>query len=110
VLFKLLGAPFSLPAAGLKFIFQTIADLTDQELNDDTVVRDQLLLLQLRLEEGDIEEDDFAEQETELLARLREIRARKRSDIEQEAADEIPAEANVEARRRVIVETPFDDL
>jgi hypothetical protein len=73
-------------------------------------VRDQLLLLQLRLEEGEIEEDDFAVQEADLLARLREIRARKRWEIEQTAAEEIPAEANVEARRRVIVETPFDDL
>jgi hypothetical protein len=109
VLFKLLGAPFSLPAAGLRFLFQQVADLADHELNDDTVVRDQLLLLQLRLEEGDIEEDDFAEQEAELLARLREIRARKRWEIEQVAAEELPAEANVEARRRVIVETPFDD-
>jgi len=93
----------------MKFIFQQIADLADQELNDDTVVREQLLLLQLQLEEGDIEEADFIEQEAELLARLREIRARKRSEIEQVAAEEIPAEANVEARRRVIVETPFDD-
>ena len=109
MLFKLLGAPFSLPAAGIKFIFQQVADLADQELNDDTVVREQLLLLQLQLEEGDIEEADFIEQEAELLARLREIRARKRSEIEQVAAEEIPAEANVEARRRVIVETPFDD-
>ncbi len=109
MLFKLLGAPFSLPAAGIKFIFQQIADLADQEMDDATVVREQLLLLQLQLEEGDIEEDDFAEQEAVLMARLREIRARKRSEIEQAAADELPAEANVEARRRVIVETPFDD-
>jgi hypothetical protein len=109
VLFKLLGLPLSLPMAGMKFLFQQVADMADQELNDDTVVREQLLLLQLQLEEGDIEEDDFAEQEAVLLARLREIRARKRWESEQAAADEIPAEANVEARRRVVVETPFDE-
>jgi len=109
VLFKLLGAPFSLPAAGIKFIFQQVADLADQELNDDSVVREQLLLLQLQLEEGDIDEDDFVEQEAALMLRLRDIKARKRSEIEQIPADEMPVEANVEARRRVIVETPFDD-
>src|SRR5437762_1177663 len=110
MLFKLLDAPFSLPRAGMKFLFQQVADLADQELNDDNDVREQLLLLQLQLEEGDIEEDDFAEQEAVLLARLREIRARKRWEIEQTAAADVPAEANVEARRRVVVETPFDDL
>jgi predicted GNAT family acetyltransferase len=109
MLFKLLGLPFSLPMAGMKFVFQQVADLADQELDDDTVVREQLLLLQLQLEEGDIEEDDFAEQEAAIMVRLREIKARKRSEIEQMAADEIPVEANVEARRRVVVETPFDD-
>ena len=56
-------------------------------------MREQLLLLQLRLEEGDIEEDDFAVQEAELLARLREIRARKRSELEQTAADGCAPEA-----------------
>jgi hypothetical protein len=63
----------------------------------------------VQLEEGDIDEDDFVEQEAALMVRLREIKARKRSEIEQMAADELPVEANVEARRRVIVETPFDD-
>jgi hypothetical protein len=109
VLFKLLGAPFSLPAAGMKFVFRQIADLADQELNDDTVVRDQLLLLQVQLEEGDIEEDEYVEREAELLARLREIKARKRQEMEQISADEMPVEANVDARRRVVIETPFDD-
>jgi hypothetical protein len=109
VLFKLLTAPFSLPMAGIKFVFKQVADLADQELDDDTVVREQLLLLQVQLEEGDIDEDDFVEQEAALMVRLREIKARKRSEIEQMAADELPVEANVEARRRVIVETPFDD-
>ena len=109
MLFKLLGAPITLPIAGMKFVFQQIADLADQELNDESVVREQLLLLQLQLEEGDIDEDEFPEREAELLARLRDIKARKRAELEQTGQDELPAEANVEARRRVVVETPFDE-
>jgi hypothetical protein len=104
VLFKLLGAPFTLPLAGMKFVFQQVADLADQELNDESVQREQLLLLQVQLEDGDIDEDEFAEREAELLARLREIKERKRAE-----AEAIPAEANVEARRRVVVETPFEE-
>ena len=104
MLFKLLGAPFTLPISGMKFVFQQVADLADQELNDESVLREHLLLLQVQLEEGDIEEDEFAEREAELLARLREIKERKRAE-----AEAISAEANVDARRRVIIETPFDE-
>jgi hypothetical protein len=110
VLFKLLGAPLGLPLAGVKFVFRQLADLADQELNDEGVVREQYLLLQVRLEEGDIDEEEYAEQEAALLARLREIKARKRAEIEQVAADEVPVEANVRARRRVVIETPFDNV
>lgn len=109
MLFKLLGAPFTLPMAGMKFVFQQVADLADQELNDEGSVREQLLLLQVQLEEGDIEEDEFAEREAELLARMRQIKERKRAEAEQTSAEELPAEANVKAKRRVIVETPFDE-
>ena len=75
MLFKLLGAPFTLPVAGLKFVLQQVADLADQELDDEPRLREQLLLLQVQLEDGDIDEDEFAEREADLLARLREIRA-----------------------------------
>jgi cytochrome c-type biogenesis protein CcmH/NrfG len=109
MLFKLLSAPFTLPMAGVKFAFQQIADMAEQELNDDAVLREQLILLQVQLEEGDIDEEEFGEREAELMSRLREIKARRRADLEQAAVDELPAEANVEARRKVIVETPFDE-
>ena len=104
MLFKLLGAPFTLPMSGIKYVFQTVADLADQELNDEGTLREQLLLLQVQLEDGDIDEDDFAEREADLLARMRAIKERKSAET---AA--IPIEADVEATRRVIVETPFDE-
>jgi len=104
MLFKLLGAPFTLPMAGIKYVFQTVADLADQELYDEGSLRDQLLLLQVQLEDGDIDEDDFAEREADLLARMREIKERKLA-----AAATIPVEADIEATRRVVIETPFDE-
>jgi Gas vesicle protein G len=105
MLFKLLGAPVTLPAAGLKFVLQQIADLADAELHDETTVRDQLLLLQVQLEEGDIDEDEYREREAELMQRLREIRARLREQQD----EDLPAEAEVTARRRAVIETPFDE-
>jgi len=109
VLFKLLGAPFTLPGAGMKFIFNQLAELADQELDDERVLREDLLLLQVQYEDGDIDDDDYAEREAALMVRLREVKARKRAQIEQVLIDELPAEANVEARRRMVVETPFDE-
>ena len=104
MLFKLLVAPFTLPLAGMKFVFQQVADLADQELNDEGVVREQLLLLQVQLEEGDIAEDEYAAREAELFGRLRDIKARRRA-----AAEATPAEEDVDAQRRIIVETSFDE-
>jgi hypothetical protein len=105
MLFKLLGAPVTLPGAGLKFILQQIADLADAELYDEATVCDQLLLLQVQLDDGDIDEDEYREREAELMQRLREVKARKRAQQDQE----LPPEADVTARRRFIVETPFDE-
>lgn len=105
MLFKLLGAPFTLPMAGMRFVFNTVADLADQELYDPSVVHEQLMLLQIQLEEGDIDEEEYGEREAELMARLRDIKARQQ-EAQQQAT---PVEADVEARRTVVVETPFDE-
>ncbi len=104
---KLLGAPFTLPMAGMKFVFQQFADLADQELNDEGTLREQLLLLQVQLEEGDIDDDEFAEREADLLGRLRLIKERRMAAAAELA--ETPAEAQFDARRRLIVETPLDE-
>jgi Gas vesicle protein G len=108
MLFKLLGLPLTLPVSGMKFIFQQVADLADHELYDPSVVHEQLMLLQVQLEDGDIDEDEYVEREAELLARLREIKQRQQERRSADAQD-VPVEANVDAQRRVIVETPFDE-
>jgi hypothetical protein len=109
MLFKLLTAPFNLPGAGIKFIFNQIAELAEQELDDERVLREELLLLQVQVEDGDIDDAEYVEREAALMVRLREIKARKRAQAEQVPVDELPAEANVGARRRMVVETPFDE-
>ena len=93
----------------MKFIFNQLAELADQELDDERVLREDLLLLQVQYEDGDIDDDEYAEREAALMVRLREVKARKRAQVEQVPIDELPAEANVEARRRMVVETPFDE-
>jgi len=63
---------------GIKFVLSKIVDAVDSQLNDDTVLREELLAAQMRLELGEISEKEFATTEADLLARLREIRERQR--------------------------------
>ena len=99
MLFKLLGLPLTLPAAGVKWVFNTVLEQAENEYYDDAPVKEMLLLLNMQLEEGEISEEDFAEQEQVLFARLREIREhreeqrremlRQRAEAEDEGVVEI---------------------
>ena len=65
------------PVSGFKFILGQIQKMADQELNDDTVIKEQLLELQMRLELEEISEADYQEREAELFARLRALKTRQ---------------------------------
>jgi uncharacterized membrane protein len=75
MLLKLLLAPLTAPVAGVKFVFNTIGDMADRELYDEERIREDLLLLQVRLDDGEIAEDEYTEAEAEIMARLRAARA-----------------------------------
>jgi hypothetical protein len=46
----------------------------EEELTDDTQVKEDLMRLQLELEAGDIDDDEYLVQEAAIMARLREVR------------------------------------
>jgi Gas vesicle protein G len=62
---------------GLRFVFDKIAAAVDTELDDDAAFREQLLAAQMRVELGEMSEQEFAAFEAVILARLREIRDRR---------------------------------
>ncbi len=66
-----------LPVDGFKFILRQIQNVVDRELNDDTVIKSQLLELQMRLELEEITEEEYKTAETDLFARLRAIKQRQ---------------------------------
>ena len=66
----------SLLVGGLRFVFDKLAQAVDAELHDDARLREELLAAQMRLELGEITEEEFAEAEADLLRRIREVRAR----------------------------------
>jgi len=65
------------PVSGFKFILGQIQKMADQELNDDTVIKEQLLELQMRLELDEITDAEYQEREAELFARLRALKTRQ---------------------------------
>jgi hypothetical protein len=75
MLTQLLTAPVSLPFAGFRFVLERIRDVVEQELYDPARIREELLLLQLRLEEGELDEEEYRAAEAEIIERLRAARA-----------------------------------
>jgi hypothetical protein len=71
------------PLSGLRFILGQIGKFVDRELNDETVIKDQLLELLMRLELEEISEEEFREREQELFARLRTIKERQLEMLDQ---------------------------
>lgn len=74
------------PVSGFKFILNQIQKMADQELNDDTVIKEQLLELQMRLELEEISDEEYQEREAELFARLRALKTRQLELLHQAAA------------------------
>jgi hypothetical protein len=58
---------------GVKFVLTKVAAAVEQELNDDTVLREQLLTAQMQLELGELTQEEFDAVEARVLTRLREI-------------------------------------
>jgi len=65
------------PISGFKFILRTLARAAEEQYTDDTPIKERLLELQTLLEEGEISEEEYVEQEREVLAQLREIQNRR---------------------------------
>src|SRR5205823_5657031 len=89
ILFKLLALPLTAPMAGVRYCIEKVVEYAEHELNDEEPVREQLLELQIELEEGRVTEDEYTEREAVILARLREIRERRR-ELAREAAEASP--------------------
>ncbi len=70
----LLFWPVTGPAFLTEFSLGKVADVVREELTDDSAVKTELYELQLRLELGDIGEDEYAAEEARIMQRLRDIR------------------------------------
>ena len=103
ILFKLLALPITAPMAGVRFCIEKVVEYAEHELNDEEPVREQLLELQIELEDGRVSEDEYVEREAVILARLREIRERRKQLAREEAEASAPADGE---KRTVVIEVP----
>lgn len=67
---RLLLAPLTAPLDGIVWIGEQILERAEAELDDKENLNKRLLALQLAYDMGDISEEDFQEQEEELLQQI----------------------------------------
>lgn len=75
LLTNLLFFPVAGPVAGIKWSLGKVQQVVEEELTDDTPVRQDLMELQMQLELGDIDDAEYVRREAEIMQRLREVRA-----------------------------------
>ena len=66
------------PITGFQFILRTLARVAEEQYTDDAPLKESLLELQMKLETGDLTEEQYVEEEARILRALREIQNRKR--------------------------------
>ena len=69
----LLLAPFS----GFNFIMRTLLKVAEEQWTDDAPLKEQLLELQVQLDSGEINEEQYLEAEASILKAIREVQRRK---------------------------------
>lgn len=89
----ILMLPFKLPVAGFNWVMRQIQTMADEELMNDQPWKERLIELQMMLEVGDINDEDYKVEEAIVFLKLREIRAR-REEITRDAAERRGGEAS----------------
>jgi hypothetical protein len=69
--------PLKAPVAAFEWIMKQIQTMANEELLNDQPWKERLIELQMRLELGEISEEEYAVEEAQVFRALREIRARK---------------------------------
>ena len=79
----------SLLIGSIRFVLEKVAAAAEAEAQDDSALREQLLEAQMQLELGEMSEEEFAEVERAILARIREIKSAQRGALTMTPGDRI---------------------
>src|SRR3954464_13782225 len=67
--------PVTGPVGATKWSLNQVMKIVEEELTDDTAVKQDFMALQMKLELGEIDDEEYAVQEANIMTRLREVRA-----------------------------------
>jgi hypothetical protein len=79
----------SLLIGSLRFVLDKVVQAAEAEAQDDSALRDQLLEAQMRLELGEITEDEFVAIESDVIAAIRKIKGGHQGPISMSPQDKI---------------------
>jgi hypothetical protein len=79
----------SLLICSLRFVLDKVVQAAEAEAQDDSALRDQLLEAQMRLELGEITEDEFVAIERDVIAAIRRIKGGSQGPISMSPQDKI---------------------
>lgn len=74
LLTNILLAPFLAPINGTMWTLDKVDRAVREELTDDSTVKNDYMELQMKLELGEIDDDEYLIREAEIMRRLREVR------------------------------------
>ena len=74
LLSNILFFPVTGPVAGIRWALSKVQAVVEEELTDDSAVKQELMELQMQLELGDIDDAEYVRREAALMHRLREVR------------------------------------
>jgi hypothetical protein len=79
----------SMLIGSIRFVLDKVIAAAESELQDDSALRDRLLEAQMRLELGEISDEEFGEIERDVLMAIREIKGRQQGPISMSPDDKI---------------------
>lgn len=74
LLSKILLSPFMGPVWGTQWTLEKVERAVKEELSDDTAVKNDFMQLQLQLESGEIDDEEYLVREKEIMDKLRAVR------------------------------------
>jgi hypothetical protein len=74
LLSTILFFPVTGPVAGIRWALSQVQRTAEEELTDDTAVKQELMELQMLVELGEVDDEEYARREAALMQRLREVR------------------------------------
>lgn len=66
--------PVTGPVNGIRWVLGKVQQVAEEELTDDTPIKQELMELQMLVELGEVDDDEYVAREAAIMQRLRDVR------------------------------------